>query len=371
MAVVTDDDRSSTTRSRYCQAVVQVPSFVDDPDAAIAALSSWARAQPSRPVIFCQGDHDLLAVSRHREELARHAHVPMPPAELVESLVDKLRFAELAARLDLPVPKTTILRRDGTGVEGWSHFPCVLKPAMRTHWFDSELLATFAGSSPKALRVESREELDRILPAIAKCATDFVVQAAIEGGEENILSYHAYVRPNGAIVAEFTGKKLRTTPRRYGISTYVEIRRDGPVIAAGRLVLEKLGFHGVLKMDFKQDPNDGRLHLLEINPRFSLWHHPATLAGFCVPELVYRDCVEPGSARCDARGEIGVRWISSRQDFRAAREYRAAGELGIARWLAQVARAHVDEDLSFRDPVPTFIELANVARRKLSFARRI
>jgi len=371
VAVATAEPDSSSIRSRYCEEVVSTSSFVDDPEGAVGELVDWAKKQPSPPVLFYQGDHDLLALSRFRDRLSPGLLCLLPPAELVEDLVDKLRFASLGERLALPLPPTLTLRREAGGVEarGWNQFPSVLKPATRTRWFGSELHRRAIGTTQKAVHVENRAELEQLLPLIEAHETDFVLQAAVEGGEKRILSYHAYVRPGGEIVAEFTGRKLRTTPRRYGLSTYVEITDNPEVKRQGRAIIERLGFSGVLKMDFKQDERDERLYLLEINPRFNLWHHPATVAGVCLPELVYRDCLEPGSARARP-ARAGVRWMSPQSDRRAFREHQAAGELSVARWLWQMATADVNEDFDLADPVPGLVDLLGIIKRKLGRAPR-
>jgi predicted ATP-grasp superfamily ATP-dependent carboligase len=366
--MITADPRSSATLSRYCSTLIATPSFVEDPEGATVALLAWAGKQAEPPVVFYQGDHDLLAMSRYRRRLAPHIRCVLPPENLVEDLVDKLRFAALAERLALPVPPTLSLRRGASfepDARRWDRFPCVLKPAMRTHWFGSALQLAAIGTTQKALRIESRGELEHLLPLLATHETDFIVQAAIEGGEERILSYHAYVRPGGEVVAEFTGKKVRTSPRRYGVSTYVEITDDPTLKQLGRRLLERLGFCGVLKMDFKQSERDAQIYLLEINPRFNLWHHPATVAGLCLPELFYRDCIEPGSARASGSMRVGVRWISPREDRRALDEYRAVGEISLARWFFQIVTADVNEDFTLRDPLPGLAEIVGIAKRKL------
>src|SRR5262245_5435416 len=111
VAVATADPDSSLTRSRYCDSVVPTPSFVDDPEGGVRAIVAWARKQAVPPVLFYQGDHDLLAVSRLRDQLLPHLRCLLPSVDLVEDLVDKLRFAALAERLSLPVPATLTLRR--------------------------------------------------------------------------------------------------------------------------------------------------------------------------------------------------------------------------------------------------------------------
>jgi D-aspartate ligase len=361
------EPRPAAASSRYCAGVLRTPSFIDEPEAAVRSIAAWAKAQRAPPVIFYQGDHDLLALSRNRAVVTPVAHIVLPRAELVEDLVDKLRFAALGARHGLPVPPTVTLRREqpfDDVLAAWSHFPCVIKPSLRSRWIGSALQMQDE-RTPKAIRVETKAELARIAPLVRAHETDCVLQAAVEGGEEQILSYHAYVRDDGDVLAEFTGRKVRTIPRRYGFSTCVDVVHQPDVQEAGREVCRKLALTGVMKMDFKRDTRDGRLYLLEINPRFNLWHHPGTVAGVSIPALVYADCVRPGSALSPGRARRSVRWLSARGDLRALFEYRRAGELSIGRWLREVVTADVNEDLFLQDPLPSLLELAARAGRRL------
>jgi predicted ATP-grasp superfamily ATP-dependent carboligase len=351
VAVAASASGSPMKRSRYCRALVKTPSWVDDPEGATAALIAWSREQRAAPVAFYQGDHDMLALSRARERLAPHLRCVLPPARLVEDLADKLRFAALAERERLPVPLTATLPR-GAELRGWDRFPCVVKPLMRSPHFVQ------IAQKQKAIRITGKDALRAL---IERAEADFVVQEAIEGGEERIESYHAYLRPGGEVLGEFTGRKIRTAPRLYGFSTYVEITDSAEVRALGRFVLERLGFSGVAKLDFKRDPR-GRLYLLEINPRFNLWHHAGAAAGVSIPALVYRDCVEPGSARPAGRARAGVRWINARDDWRA---YRGSP----ARWLAEVLGARVNESFLLRDPLPALDDVLGVLQRKLATLR--
>jgi predicted ATP-grasp superfamily ATP-dependent carboligase/thioesterase domain-containing protein len=351
VAVATSAPSSKVKLSRYCTAEVRTPGWVDHPDGALDALIDWGAAQREPPVVFYQGDHDMLALSRGRDRLAPHLRCVLPPAELVEVVADKLRFAALAERLRLPVPFTLTLAR-GSELRGWDHFPCVVKPVMRSPRFAQ------LAQNQKALWIHSRAELSALLTLIEGHDTDFVIQEAIEGGEEYVESYHAYLRPGGQIVGEFTGRKLRTWPLHCGYSTYVEITDQPDVRQLGRSVLEKIGFSGVVKLDFKRDPRSRRLYLLEINPRFSLWLHPGAVAGVPIPALVYRDCIEPGAARPAGRARAGVRWINAHDDWRAY-------EGSSARWLAEVLTAQVNESFMLRDPLPAVDDVFGILQRKL------
>jgi predicted ATP-grasp superfamily ATP-dependent carboligase len=208
------------------------------------------------------------------------------------------------------------------------------------------------------MRIRSASEMDALRAVIESYDADFVIQEAIDGGEEYIESYHAYLRPGGEVMGEFTGRKIRTAPRLYGFSTYVEITDDDEVHRLGRAILERIGFSGVAKIDFKRDPRTRRLYLLEINPRFNLWHHAGAAAGVSIPALVYRDCIEPGSARAVGRARAGVRWVNAHADWQAF-------EGSYARWLAEMLRADVNESFMLRDPLPALDDVFGILHRKL------
>src|SRR5215470_19812901 len=86
------------------------------------------------------------------------------------------------------------------------------------------------------------------------------------------------VRPLGlfgvrsAVVARPGGSAL------YSRFTHSAQRRDGFHERDEDLVDALEWLTGVAKPDFKRAP-DGRLLLLEINPRFNLWHHLGAVAG--------------------------------------------------------------------------------------------
>jgi D-aspartate ligase len=358
--------------SRYVKQTVHVPKTVADPGGVVSALMRFASTAGARPVLFFDDDEDTLLISRNRERLETRFRFALPPPELLEDLIDKKRFAALGQRLGLPVPETLVVTGGSAAqsdrLRTWDRFPCIVKPGLRTNWFGSRLANQLIGATQKAVRVESRGQLDALVPELAAHGSDFIVQPLIEGGEDLIVSYHAYAR-DGLAVADFTGRKVRTTPRAYGFSTYVQITDDAELCALGRSVVDKLGFSGVVKLDFKQDVRTGRLYLLEANPRFNLWHHAGAVAGVNLPLLVYCDLVAQGSVHAGVcRARPNVRWMSAALDLSAFSQHRAAGELSRLRWVRQLLSAHVVEDLCWRDPLPGLARLAAKARRRMTGA---
>jgi D-aspartate ligase len=173
------------------------------------------------------------------------------------------------------------------------------------------------------------------------------VQEMVPGPETRVESYHAYVNGAGTVVGEFTGRKIRTDPATYGETTALEITGERDVAEVGREVARRLGLRGVAKLDFKRDPA-GVLHLLEVNPRFNLWHHAAARAGVNLPALVYADLV--GAARPRPRtARPGVRWVYHAHDARAARRQGVP----LRQWVPWAVSAEAKALVALDDPLPS------------------
>jgi D-aspartate ligase len=230
----------------------------------VTALLDFARGQPDAPVLFPQTDATLLLASRHREQLGERLRLLLADRELIDQLVDKGRFETLAARRDLPVPPAQRLRPapDEPPPRALDvTFPLIVKPLTRTPAW------TALAGQGKALHVLEREDFAAVWPRLTRLRTELLAQQLISGPESRIESFHVYVDASGAIAGEFTGRKIRTFPRAYGRSTAVEVVPLPDVAELGREVVARLQLRGVAKLDFKRD-DGGRLHLLEINPRF-------------------------------------------------------------------------------------------------------
>jgi D-aspartate ligase len=330
--------------ARYSRTAVTAFDWVDpwkEPDALVERLLEFGRAQPEPPVLYYDGDWDLLLLSRHRARLREAFRFVVAEADLVEALVDKARFQALAERLELPVPparRLSAVNELSSAID--LRFPVVVKPLTRQHATWKPLAGT------KAVHVESPAALSALRARLVGTVPEVLVQEAVPGPESAIESYHVYVDTAGEIVGEFTGRKLRTYPRGYGYSTAVTITQSEEVIAHGREISRRLALRGVAKLDFKRGP-DGRLLLLEVNPRFNLWHHPGALAGVNLPALVYADLV--GLPRpAPARLRSGVRWCSLAHDLQAAR----AHGISRTRWLRWALACEAKSGFAWDDPLP-------------------
>jgi D-aspartate ligase len=307
-----------------------------------ARLVDYALTQPEPLVLFYQSDNELLFVSRHREQLRRGFRFLLPDLGRVEMMVDKVRFEAMARALSLPVPASRALDvGPDTSPDDLSDlgFPLILKP----HQHDDGRWKAFEPYR-KALRVDTQQALRDLWPRLSAVGA-VVAQRCIGGPESRIESYHVYVDVHDQIVGEFTGHKLRTVPREYGRTTALRITHIDDVAKCGRELVGVLGLRGVAKFDFKRAP-DGSLYLLEVNPRFNLWHHPGARAGVNLPALVFADLA--GLPRPPVAPMVGeVRWCSPR-DLKAAWD----SGMSIIRWVPWALSCEAKAQWAWDDPLP-------------------
>lgn len=356
-----------TAISRHSRQVAASLDWVDHwqrPEALAEHLLAFARTRPSPPALFYQSTADLLMVSRHRARLGEGFRFVAAGAELVEALTDKATFQALAERLGLPVPATRHLRpaEDPGGWRTDLRAPLLVKPVVRRFGEWGQIAPT-----AKALELADEAALRALWPRLAAAGCEVLVQELIPGPESSIESHHVYVDERGELVADFTGRKIRTRPTRFGYTTALTLTDAADVAAAGREAVGRLGLTGVAKLDFKRAP-DGRLALLEVNPRFTLWHHPAAVAGLNIPALVWADL--HGEPRPPVRrARPGVRWCDPWQDAAAARE---SGELGL-RWLHWAATCEAVSGFAWDDPAPFLrgVALPRLARHLRTGAARV
>jgi D-aspartate ligase len=328
--------------SRHVRAALPWIDPWERQDELVDALLAFASGQPEPPVLCPQTDATLLVASRHRERLNERFRQALADAELIEQLVDKGRFQLLAAEHALPVPRAQRLRPVAGGPPPALEvpFPLVVKPLTRTPGWNQ-----LAGAS-KALHMLGEEDFAAAWPELSELPTELLAQQLIAGPESRIESFHVYVDESGAIAGEFTGRKIRTFPRDYGHSTAVEVVALPDVAELGRDVIARLALRGLAKLDFKRD-DAGRLHLLEINPRFNLWHYPGAIAGVNLPALAYADLTGHERPPVAARPHR-IAWVDPLQDMRAAR----ADGVSPLRWLRFLAGCRAICGLARADPAP-------------------
>lgn len=337
IACAVPSNRGAVRFSRLAKRVIEFDD-ADSPEEIVRRLLAFGATQPERPILYYQADADLLMLNRNRSLLSDQFRFVLAESELVEEMTDKVRWSQLAQRLDLPVPATVPLSLDDERID--LSFPIVIKPASH------ETEATFGGSRlTKAIAIQSSAELKERLPYLRRTKGGLIAQQLVAGPESCIESYHVYVDSDRRVAGEFTGRKIRTLPREFGSTTALEVVEIPDVRSLGREIVDRLGLFGVAKLDFKRG-SDNRLWLLEVNARFTLWHHAGAAAGVNIPALVWADL--SGRPRPPTRlRRLRTTWWHP-YDLRAGRMWNVplAASVGFA------LQANTRSALAWDDPSP-------------------
>lgn len=357
LVLATSEANKPAFYSRYCNHSHLIPGPTSYPEKFVGALMALGRSLQvgsGKPVLFYDGDADLRCISRNRERLSTFFDFSMPEPEVIENLLDKARFRKYAVEKALPVPPSCVLQADQDiqRVTADIGFPLIIKPITRVGWFLKDAFKWSGGG--KAIQVDNEAQLKKLLERLEGTDTQVLVQKLVSGGEENIVSYHSVVSAKGELMGEFCGKKHRTYPVAYGLSSCIEVVKNIPdLIEIGRQVLANTGLTGVSKMDFKRDVKTGELYLLEINPRYSIWNHPGAVAGVNLPLISYEEI-----SGCDdyTRGPVKavkpVKWIDGNLDFKSLHQITGSYLVAAVRSIANLVGRNVYHIWSWKDPLP-------------------
>jgi D-aspartate ligase len=367
-AVVASPDPDAPSRnSCYCGDYFGIPP-PHHPEALVEALlpvgERMAGAAGCRIPLFYGNDDYLNLVDAFREPLARHFRLLLNEPDIARALIDKDRFEALARNRGFAVPRT--LAWDDASPDSLAHArgPVLVKPKMKVGWEDSAVhLRLFNGAGKARIFASGPEVMAD--PLARQLREQLAFQEFIPGDDRHLWSFHGFADENGAILAWFIGRKLRTFPALTGMSTYLELAHDDELAALGRDIVARVPLKGVFKIDFKRDAQTGRLRVLEINARFNLWHYMAARNGVNLLQVAY-EYLTSGARPPAARHRTTFRWLCLRLDYRAYREAASRGELTLGAWLGSIARSRMVYDLfSWTDPVPFVRYAADRVRSRL------
>ena len=125
------------------------------------------------------------------------------------------------------------------------------------------------------------------------------------------------------------------------------------VAQAGQRLLSELSYHGLSQTEFKRDPRDGRLKLMEINARHWLYHPLATVSGVNLSHIAYSDAL--GRPFVGPRQKDGVRWLDSWHDGRDSLIELRRGDMRVRPWIASFRNVRVDAVCALDDPGPAAV----------------
>lgn len=339
----------------------------DDENERLRRLLAAAPPEAGRvPLIACS-DQDIAFIQRHRSALSqRFVYQSSYDDGVAERLMDKAELYRLCGEIGIDVPGFWEVERAAvSSLAATVRFPCLVKPSL-IHAVKAEM------AGRKLWTARNRQELSDVADVLPRGATTWLVQEIVPGPESEITLFAGHVDGDGNIRQATTCRKLRQYPPGFGSASLVRTKLDAETLALSTRLLAAAGYRGIAATEFKRDPRDGRLKIIEMNARPSLWFAVTGAAGRHATlsawhELMKREPL-PEQPQVD-----GIEWRYGAKDAWSRAFYALNRDFVLPRpELDRLppATRKVAAVYAADDPLPAVGELANFGGKIASRLRR-
>lgn len=305
---------------------------VDTPAAAIAQLQAFQRRLDRPVAIVPVDDAGALFLAETAAHLGAAFRLPQQPPDAPRTAASKANLPRLCAISGTPTPFTVVLgpADDLVGATAGVRYPALVKIAEPWLLPPDVRPALLVQSQAEALRY--RASLGSGSPAA------IVVQEFIPHGATEDWFYHGYHAAGGEPVVGFTGRKLRSHPAFVGATSYGISVVNPTVRSLSQALLRRLGYAGIVELEFCFDKRDGLYKLIDFNPRLGAqFQFLRDTNGVDVVRALHLHL--SGRAVPDAPQVEGRAFISDFTDLAVFGAYRRRGLLSAGDWIRQMIGA--------------------------------
>ena len=350
--------------SRFCAEFVDVVPGQSIHDSWL----DWLSRDRSGAVVLPCDDDALELIGRHRADLTSLGYRPFEADDTVLlDMLDKEATYARARAAGLPTPRTRPIRTTEDVVLAAAEigFPCALKP-VHSHHFAKR----FKGR--KAFIVNDVDELTRRHAETAEHGLEMIATEIIPGPDDRLCSYYGYLDENGRSLVHATKRKIRQFPRGFGLGS-LEITDHAPDVAAlAHGFFQSMGLRGLANVEFKRDPRDERLKLIEVNHRFTASNELIRRAGVDLAQLAYARLAGIALPSVDEY-RLGLTLWNPLRDLRSVALAAREDVWSLPRSVRTLVRPHVLPVFRLDDPMPSIAHHVGLATRppaKLGIHRR-
>ncbi len=318
----------------------------------------------SGAVIFACSDVAIEFICAFRQSLEKHYRLDIQNAELQPQLLDKRTTLELAAKAGV----ATSAHRRITSIEDLDallageldiQFPAIIKPVFAMRFREQFSCKLFVVNDFDECASKAREAIES--------GHELILTELIPGPDTLLSSYYTHMDNQGRPLFHFTKRVIRRSPIGFGAGAYHETQWLPDTATAGLKFFTGVGLRGLGNVEFKLDPRDGELKLIECNARITAANQIAVAAGMDMAGLIYDRLLgkEPSPPAFEGNYRNGVTLWYPELDFDAFREMKANGDITLLGWLKTLARPQNFPLFRINDPAPALTELKRSMKVRL------
>ncbi len=361
VCLLTNDHRL-TQFSRYVSSAPAWPKLENPSQASELLIDIAHRHGLQGWVLFPGGDPEAEMIARDHARLSEMFRLTTAPWDMLRWAYDKRLICRRAAELGIDQP-ASYNPRDLAEVAALDcRFPMVLKPAIKG--------TGSALEAAKAWRVENRAELLARYQDAARqldCKA-ILAQELVPADGAHQCSYGG-LWAGGEPLASVTARCLRQFPMDFGCATYVRLVEEPEVEHIAARFLRGIGYTGLVEIEFKRDPRDGRYKMLDVNPRTWAWHSLSRRAGIDFPYLAWLQA--SGEPVPPVRARAGAAWVHMARDVIAAHLEMRRGRLSLAEYVRSLRGPLEFAAFAPDDLFPGCMDLPLLVRRAFARAAKV
>ncbi|MFI6814376.1 ATP-grasp domain-containing protein [Nonomuraea sp. NPDC050328] len=246
-------------QSRYLASRTLWASAPTPEESFLATLRSTAKRMGRPAVLLPMDDITAIYIARHSAILTPDFLVSAPAADVPARVADKHTLAATCAEHGIPHPEIRVIENAADVSAAPFGYPLMAKWARP--W-----LSTGEHGFRSTMVVRTPADLAAVADLAALEPGELLLQRHLAPRPDADWFFHGYFR-DGSCVFSGTGRKERAYPPTAGITTLGRWLPNPEIDETARTLAKALGYSGVLDLDFRYDPRDGRHYLLDFNPR--------------------------------------------------------------------------------------------------------
>lgn len=318
-------------------------------------------------VLIPASDYYVTLVSQNWKTLSKYFVLTTPPWGIVRYCIDKLLTYNMAEKAGIPIPQTFCpkngkeLKKISEQID-FKNKSWILKSRSRALF---PRLQKGLFYKRKAVEIESKKDLlEQYIKTLETTGESMLIQEIIPGMPDKNVVLETILNYQSKPVVVFTNKKIRQHPLFFGFGSYRESIYEPSAINFGLNLLKTIRYYGMAYIEFKRDPRDGKLKLIEINPRFTSGISLAKACGINLPHILYNSFLNIECKVCQ-KYKIGVRWWHINYDL-----YTIFSNRTLLPWketildiISNIGRTKAFANFSMEDPFPFFISFSRYIRQ--------
>jgi D-aspartate ligase len=243
-----------------------------------------------KPVFICAADLWVVALGAHEAELRGH-YTFSPTARLQAALTTKEQQYALADQHGFPRPLTAYIqsKADLQAFIAQARFPCLLKPLSHREWANLPEGNPLRGE--KVIQSRTAAELLSHYELSEPYRPNVVAQEIIEGPDTAKRVYFGVYASDGSLLSSGAVKEFRTHPMFFGMPSVVRPVVEEEISSLCERFFRAMGYVGIGEVELKRDTRDGKVKLIELNPRFTGTGDAAVHMGVETGWLHYLDMI--------------------------------------------------------------------------------